>query len=216
MADLKIKILASKEKMAKIIAKEIGKKILHNSKVNIGLATDKPLLPFYKTLHKVLAKPQLNLTEVEFFLTSRFEIKNDALIQETWINNIFQNQTITSSQINLPNPHNYDDLIKLAGGLDLLVLYLGTNGEIAFNFPNGKQDSVTHKIKIKDEKNLTLITMGLQTIMEAKNILLVVSGQDKTQVFRKVIKTKTFLPEIPASILKQHTNLFVLIDEEAF
>ena len=123
----------------------------------------------------------------------------------------------------------YDEIIERTGGVDLQLLGLGHNGHIGFNEPARAFAKGTHCIDLSDttiEANSRFIaskeevptqayTMGIQTIMKAKKILLVVSGKDKAEIVEKAFLGEV-TPEVPASILQFHPDVTVVGDEAAF
>ena len=122
----------------------------------------------------------------------------------------------------------YEDVIKSLGGVDLQLLGLGHNGHIGFNEPADVFEEYTHCVELtqntidankrffesEEEVPRKAYTMGIGTIMRAKRIVLVVSGEDKADILRKVIEGPV-TPEIPASILKFHPYVTIVADEDA-
>ena len=122
----------------------------------------------------------------------------------------------------------YDDEIKAAGGIDLMLLGIGMNGHIGFNEPATLYDTYTHLQRLTDstkrmkvasfggEENVPEfgVTMGLKTICSAKNVLLVAFGEEKADIIHKLVygKTTTY---VPAAMLQMHMNLTLYLDEAA-
>lgn len=123
----------------------------------------------------------------------------------------------------------YEASIMLAGGVDLQLLGLGHNGHIGFNEPCDEFSRETHCVDLTEstiEANSRLFdsadevprqayTMGIGTIMAAKQILVVVSGEDKAQIVRDAFFGPV-TPQVPASILQFHPNATAIVDEAAF
>ena len=111
---------------------------------------------------------------------------------------------------------------------DVQVLGLGSNGHIGFNEPNTPFDSVTHLVDltentIKDNSRLfnsidevprQALSMGIKNIMQAKSILMVVSGKNKAAAVRGMVKGE-ITPELPASVLQLHPFVTVICDKDA-
>ena len=122
----------------------------------------------------------------------------------------------------------YESLIQEAGGLDLAVLGLGENGHIAFNEPGTPLESRTHVAQLSEETRRAeaasfgglertpkrAITMGIRTIMNAWEVLLLVSGVEKAGVLSRTL-SGPITPEVPASVLQLHPALTVLCDRAA-
>ena len=123
----------------------------------------------------------------------------------------------------------YDEIIKSTGGVDLQLLGLGHNGHIGFNepaevFPKGTHCVTLAKSTIEanarffvsiDEVPTQAYTMGIQTIMNARRILMVVSGEDKADIVKKAFLGEV-TPLVPASILQLHQDVTIVGDEAAF
>lgn len=122
----------------------------------------------------------------------------------------------------------YEALIKEAGGLDLVVLGLGRNGHIAFNEPNTPWESRVHVTELAEEtrreealsfgglENVPrrAITMGIRTIMNARDIILLAAGAEKARVLAQALEGPV-TSAVPASALQLHPNLTVLVDRAA-
>ena len=122
----------------------------------------------------------------------------------------------------------YDRVIAETGGVDLQLLGLGHNGHIGFNEPGPVFKAQTHCVKLTestikanqrffasaDEVPKEAYTMGIGTIMQAKKILVVVSGADKAPILKKVIDGEV-TPEVQASILQFHGDVTLVADEAA-
>ena len=123
----------------------------------------------------------------------------------------------------------YEEIIASTGGVDLQLLGLGHNGHIGFNEPDEVFPKLTHCVDLtestieatshffasKEEVPTQAYTMGIQTIMNAKKILVVVSGSDKAQIVKKAFMGPV-TPYVPASVLQLHQDVTVVGDEAAF
>ena len=122
----------------------------------------------------------------------------------------------------------YDAIIENAGGIDLQLLGLGHNGHIGFNEPAPVFAKGTNCVNLSErtiEANKRFFeseadvprqayTMGIQTIMRARKILVVVSGEDKAEIVAKAF-AGDITPEVPASILQLHGDVTIVGDEAA-
>ena len=122
----------------------------------------------------------------------------------------------------------YEAAIRAAGGIDLQVLGIGHNGHIGFNEPGTPADSRTHVVALTeqtrqanarffasiDDVPTRAITMGLQTILEAREILLLANGKDKAQIVAAALRGPVCV-ENPASFLQRHPRLTVIVDAAA-
>ena len=122
----------------------------------------------------------------------------------------------------------YEDQVSALGGIDLLVLGLGPNGHIAFNEPGTDWATTTHRVTLSQETRRREarrfasvgdtptegLTMGIKTIMNAKELLLLVSGEAKAEVLAEALQGP-ITRDVPASVLQLHPRLTVILDKEA-
>jgi glucosamine-6-phosphate deaminase len=122
----------------------------------------------------------------------------------------------------------YSNAIQTMGGMDLQLLGIGSNGHIGFNEPQTCFNSRTHVVELSEQTRIdngrffveqsevpTLaITMGIKDILEAKEIILVATGRNKTDIMAQLFSSEID-ERLPASALKQHSNLTIVLDREA-
>ena len=122
----------------------------------------------------------------------------------------------------------FKEKIKNFGGIDLLVLGIGTNGHVGFNEPGTPFDSsfriatlseTTRKDKAAFFGGLNQvprfgISMGIRDIMMARRILLVAKGKSKAEVIHRIVEGP-MTTDVPASIVRMHSDLFILADRDA-
>lgn len=122
----------------------------------------------------------------------------------------------------------YDVIVKNMGGVDIQLLGLGHNGHIGFNEPADSFSKGTNCVDLtkstidanarffesEDDVPRQAYTMGVGTIMSAKNILLMVTGEGKREILDKAFHGP-ITPEVPASILQLHPNVILVADEAA-
>jgi glucosamine-6-phosphate deaminase len=123
---------------------------------------------------------------------------------------------------------NYEQLIKSVGGVDLQVLGIGQNGHIGFNEPGSSFGCRTHVVKLAEntrEANSRFfdsledvpthaLTMGIGSILDSKEILLLASGEGKADAIARLL-TEGISESFPASALKNHQNVTIFADESA-
>ncbi|MGH7599225.1 MAG: glucosamine-6-phosphate deaminase [bacterium] len=122
----------------------------------------------------------------------------------------------------------YESQIERAGGIDLQILGIGANGHIAFNEPGSSLGSRTRIktltgttreanarfFKISDEVPKCAITMGVGTIMDAKKLLLLASGEGKAEAIATTCEGP-ITAKCPATIVQMHRYAFVIVDKAA-
>ena len=122
----------------------------------------------------------------------------------------------------------YEQIIRSLGGIDIQVLGMGHNGHIGFNEPGQAFELETHVVSLtestinanarffasREEVPSQAITMGVKSIMQARQILMVVSGEDKAETVRAAFSGPV-TPQVPASILQMHPNVVLVGDRAA-
>lgn len=122
----------------------------------------------------------------------------------------------------------YNDIITKCGGIDMQLLGLGHNGHIGFNEPGGAFEKETHCVNLtkstieankrffekEEDVPRQAYTMGIKSIMQAKKILVVVSGEDKADIVKEAF-TGPVTPEVPASVLQLHNDVTLVGDRAA-
>ena len=123
---------------------------------------------------------------------------------------------------------NYEDHIKSEGRIDIVILGIGRNGHIAFNEPGTSFDSLTHVVDLDEDTiqanarfffngekvPVKALTMGIKTIMNAREVILMASGKEKSNAIKDTIRGE-ITERVPASILQKHKNCKVIIDGDA-
>jgi len=120
-----------------------------------------------------------------------------------------------------------DQFLHEKGGVDLMLVGVGMNGHIGFNEPGISSHYYSHLVELhntttsvgqkyfKDATSLKLgITLGLNHLLEAKEVLMLANGLKKALVIKKALE-ENISDQMPASIIRTHPNSEVMIDEEA-
>jgi len=217
----------SYERLSQLAALEIKKKIQKGNQVNLGLPTGGTPIGMYKEL--------VNDSHLDWWNVTTFNLDeymgidpNHPESYENFMNrNLFDHIEIDTFNVWFPSLEKvYDDVIDTMGGLDLTILGIGTNGHIAFNEPGSPFDSKTRVVDLDkqtiednsrffnsiDEVPTKAITMGLDTIMKSKEILLIAQGKKKLEIIQKAMFGE-ITEDVPASILQNHENLTILYCE---
>ena len=147
---------------------------------------------------------------------------------------LFDGINVPAENINIPNGEasdaelecsQYDERIAEAGGIDVMVLGVGMNGHIGFNEPAQELEAATHITELDDstrEANSRFfdkledvptqaLTMGMRSILSAKKILLLISGESKRPLLEKLLSGK-ISTDCPVTLLNTVRDLVVVTD----
>ena len=233
-----VKPLASH--VANIIAGVIRERNALGQKAVLGLPTGSTPVSIYRELIRLHQEENLDFSEVETFnLVEYYGLAKDQLQSyHRWMqDNFFNHVNIPPESIHIPDGtvtaedvdqhcRNYEESIRKAGGIDVMLLGIGGNGHVGANEPfsirNSRTrlctlDPVTRRAAASDffgETNVPTqaITMGMGTIQEARKILLVALGEHKSSIIRAL--TQGGITErVPASHLQDHPDSMVILDE---
>lgn len=121
----------------------------------------------------------------------------------------------------------YSEAIAAKGGIDIQLLGIGRNGHIAFNEPSDEFTGESFKVSLTqstiDANSIYFddvpmphyaMTMGIGSIMRSKKIILIATGDKKAEAVRDMVKGPV-TPQCPASILQQHPDTIIFLDEAA-
>lgn len=228
---MKIIIKENYEDLSAAAAEEVAQAIKAKPNLVLGLASGGTVIGLYNLLVEKYKKGGIDFSQV-------VTINLDEYVEEEIYHNFMDDNLFSKINIKKENTFfppkdsakipEFEKLIKEKGGIDLQILGLGRNGHIAFNEPGSSFDS---RIRIVDLAETTLsdnakffsdpshvpgqaVTLGIANIMEAKRIILLAAGKEKSQIIKKVI-TGPATTEVPASVLQKHPNVIVFLDQEA-
>lgn len=228
--------------IANEIAKLIREKEQKKEKCVLGLATGSSPKTLYAELVRMHKEEKLSFKNViAFNLDQYYPIDSDALqsYKRFMQKNLFEKIDIDQKNCHIPNGEwkkeeikqrciEYEQLIQSFGGVDLQILGIGNNGHIGFNEPGASLFSKTRLVPLDNSTRLAnvyefpnisqvprlAITMGIDTILKAKRILLMAWGQMKAPVIQKSVEGNA-TEQVPASLLQQHNDCLFITDELA-
>ena len=227
--------------MSRKAANIIAAQVIAKPDCVLGLATGSTPIGTYKELIKAYENGDLDFSQVKTANLDEYrglEKTNDQSYDYFMKDNLFNHININFDNLNIPNGEKpdaeeecarYEAVVKALGGQDLQLLGMGHNGHIGFNEPCDKFVKDTNCVTLaqstidanarffasKEEVPTQAYTMGIGTIMQAKKILVVVSGADKADIVEKAF-FGDITPQVPASILQLHEDVVVVGDEAAF
>lgn len=210
----------------------------HNSV--LGLATGSTPIGMYEYIVEAHKKGDISFAAVTTFNLDEYvgldgEHPNSySTYMDTYL---FDHIDIPKANMHIPNGvaldaeaecTQYEAKIVQSGDIDLQVLGIGIDGHIGFNEPFTPFTSKTHLVQLHettrevnqrffdslDEVPTHAYTMGIDTIMRSKHILLLISGSSKAEIVARLLN-ESVTEEIPASVLKNHPHVTLVIDRDA-
>ena len=228
------------EDMSRKAANVISAQIILKPNCVLGLATGSTPIGTYAQLADWCKRGDLDFSQVSTYNLDEYRgLSHDDPQSYHYFmrKNLFDLVNIDLENTHVPDGSNpdveaacaeYDRLVAKAGYPDLQLLGIGHNGYIGFNEPDDHFSKGTHCVDLTEstiQANSRLFermedvprqayTMGTQTIMFARSILIVASGEDKAKAVYDMCYGNVS-PQCPASILQLHTNCTVIADEAA-
>ena len=226
--------------MSRKAANIISAQVIMKPNCVLGLATGSTPIGTYDQLVEWYNKGDLDFSEVTTVNLDEYKglpRTNDQSYYYFMHQHLFDRVNIDPERTNVPNGMEpdaekecgrYEELIRSLGGVDLQLLGLGHNGHIGFNEPGEAFEKETHCVDLTestieankrffasaDDVPKQAYTMGIKTIMQAKKILIVVTGENKADIVERAFFGPV-TPEVPASILQLHNDVTLVGDEEA-
>ena len=233
-------VVGSDEKISKLIAEEFIKQVNEKPNSVLGLATGTSPLKVYANMIEACKKGRVSFKRVKTFNLDEYIGLEGTHVQSYryFMNvNLFDHIDIDKENTHvllgvgdyLAYAKQYDKEIEKAGGIDLQILGIGSDGHIAFNEPGTPFDSLTHIAELAEstivdnsrlfndisEVPTKAMTMGLKSIMNAKKIVLIATGKNKAKAIYDLLKGP-ITEQVPCSILQKHPDCTIYVDEDAY
>lgn len=228
------------EDLSRKAASIIAAQVIAKPNCVLGLATGSTPIGAYKNLVEWYKNGDLDFSEVTTVNLDEYKglpKENDQSYYYFMNDNLFNHVNINKERTFLPDGteadseeacKKYEEIVRSVGGADLQLLGMGHNGHIGFNEPSDIFEKDTHCVDLAEstiQANKRFFaseadvprqayTMGIGTIMSAKKILIVISGEEKAETVKKAF-FGPITPQVPASILQLHPDVIVVADEAA-
>jgi galactosamine-6-phosphate isomerase len=236
---MEVKIYTDYETLSDTVANAIVDLIKEKPTAVICFASGHTPLRTCQLFVQKIKEQKMDVSQVHFIgLDEWVEVEpdNEGSCHYFLYNTIFIPLEIAASQIHVFDAMSndieqeckkMDTIIESKGGIDLMIVGIGMNGHIGFNEPGVSFANYSHVINL-DETTLTVgqkyfstatniskgITLGLQHLMESKKAILIANAERKAEIIKKTIEEK-ITNQIPATIMQQHNNGFIFLDEAA-
>ena len=231
---------AAVKAVADEIANLIRSKAAKGEKCVLGLATGSSPIKLYQELVRMHKEEGLSFKNViSFNLDEYMPMPKDSEHSYHYFmhHHLFDHIDIDPKNVHIPDGtlkneevdkfcREYEEQIEAAGGVDIQILGIGRTGHIGFNEPAEEFSKTTHCVDLsestieanarffdsEDQVPRQAYTMGIQSIMQAKMILIMACGADKKEIVKKAF-WGPICPQVPASVLQLHNNVILVGDE---
>lgn len=235
---MKIYCAKDYEQASRITANILAAQIILKPNCVLGLATGSTPIGAYENLIKRYEAGDLDFSSVHSINLDEYRgltPSNSQSYRYFMNTHLFDHVNIDKKNTFVPDGleedkekacQDYDEIIRSHGGIDLQLLGLGHNGHIGFNEPGDSFAKTTHCVTLAEstvaanarffasasEVPKEAYTMGIQSIMQAKKILVMVCGKDKKKIVQKAFYG-SITPQVPASVLQLHPDVILVGDE---
>lgn len=236
---MEIKIFDNAEEIG-VAAAELYRDLIEKKpNAVLGLATGATPVPTYQNIVKLYNEGKISFKDITTFNLDEYcdLDKNDKNSYYTFMHeNLFNMLDVKEENVNFLDGNaadcnaeskRYAEAIKAAGGIDLQLLGIGTNGHIAFNEPADEFTDEAFKVTLtqstinSNQKYFGdtpmpryAMTMGIGSIMRSKKILLIATGEAKAKAIKAMVSGE-ITPQIPCSILNKHDDVIIMLDKAA-
>ena len=228
------------EEMSRKAAGIVSAQIIMKPDCVLGLATGSTPVGLYKQLIEWYRNGDLDFSGVRTVNLDEYKgisRENDQSYYYFMHQNLFDHVNIPAGNTHLPDGmepdsekecRRYEELIQSMGSVDLQLLGIGHNGHIGFNEPADAFDKLVHCVNLTqstieankrffasaEEVPRQAYTMGIQTIMRSKKILIIANGEGKADIVRDAF-FGPITQMVPASVLQLHNDVTLVADEAA-
>lgn len=236
-----IRTYATAERAAGAAARLVLQCLHDTPDLVLGLPTGGTPVPLYRALVRAYTSGRADFSNVTTFNLDEFMGvgRGDAGSYRTFMEtHLFQHVNLHPRRVHVLNgaarnwKHevaDYEKRLARAGGLDVVILGIGTNGHLGFNEPGPALAARTHRVILKPETrraNASLfggrwhevpreaLSMGIGTILSAREVVLIATGRAKARIVARALQGPV-TTRVPASLLQAHPNVTVVLDRDA-
>ena len=238
---MEVILVENYSEMSEHAARIVEEQIIENDHSILGLATGSTPLGLYRNLIEGHQKRGISYKNVQSFNLDEYlglDQDHQGSYYTFMYENLFKDIDISKEHIQIPHSQprsveeeceRYDHVIDRIGPIDLQILGIGSNGHIGFNEPGSNLNSTTHVVELAastrndnalffeslEEVPTHAITMGLQSILKSKRILLLASGERKAEAVKRLLSAHVN-EMFPASHLWNHDDVTLIVDQDAY
>jgi glucosamine-6-phosphate deaminase len=238
---VKITVLDSSDDVAAALAERVASTLQDRPDAVLGLASGRTPVDGYAELRRMYAAGTTDWSRVSTFNLDEFagiDSRHSGSFRTFMERHLFDGVNLRGERIHFLNGvaadlnaecDRYEAAIAAAGGIDLQLLGIGTNGHIGFNEPGDHLPVRTHRVRLMESTrrdNAMLfdndpsrvpteaLSMGIGTILRARRIVLVATGGKKAECIRRATSGR-LTTHVPASMLQVHADVELILDREA-
>jgi glucosamine-6-phosphate deaminase len=227
--------------LARTLAADVAAAVRANPRLVLGLPTGRTPIRLYRELATLHAHGELDLSHATTFNLDEFvgiDQSHPGSYRTFMQQHLFSRVNLAPERIHFLNGaapdlaaecHRYEAEITAAGGIDLQLLGIGTNGHVGFNEPARGLVARTHLVTLKAETRRSnaglfggdpervpheALSMGMVTILHARRIILIATGKSKARCIDRMV-SGPITTKLPASFLQLHRHVTLMIDEAA-
>jgi len=241
MGSPRVVIFPNSDDVAEFAARQLTARVQQKPNTVLGLATGATPLNLYRKLVERYRQRQLSFKQVTTFNLDEYlgiKPQNSASYRYYMNRHLFDHVDIDIGNTHVPSCpdvklvtqvcNDYETLIESRGGIDFQILGIGRNGHIGFNEPGSRVTSRTRPVPLSASTTNAnkayfatrasmpshAITTGIATIIEARHILLLATGEQKACAVAAALENQPSV-ECPASVLQNHPSVTFVADERA-
>lgn len=238
---MKISIFDNERVLARTLAVQIAAALGQRPAMVLGLATGRTPIRLYHELGTLHAHGQADFSRATTFNLDEFAgiaAGHPGSYRVFMQEHLFSRVNLAPEQIHFldgaaadPDAEceRYETAIAAAGGIDLQILGIGTNGHIGFNEPARALEPRTHRVALKastrrsnaalfagdlDKVPTHALSMGMATILHARRIVMIATGKSKAKCVERMVKGR-IETRMPASFLQLHRDVELILDRAA-
>jgi len=235
------RIFATGEEVARAAAARIIQALDAKPDAVLGLPAGQTPVPVYAELRRSCRAGVLDFSRATCFLLDEFiglDRSSPSSFYQFVSEHLLSGMNVDAGRVHAldgaaPDPDGecdrYETAIETAGGIDLQVLGLGRNGHVGFNEPSDELVALTHRVALRPETRrdnaarfggnedrvpLEALSMGMGTIMKARAIVMIATGEAKANPVERMIRGPV-TTRLPASFLQLHPNVSLYLDRAA-
>ena len=237
----RILIFPNERAAARALARRIAESLANNPRLVLGLPTGRTPVRFYHELATLVARGGASFAHATTFNLDEFlgiPADHPGSYRRFMETHLFSRVDVPPPYVNFLNGAaknaagecaRYERAIERAGGIDVQILGIGTNGHIGFNEPARTLHARTHRVRLRPETRRSnaglfggklsavpgeALSMGMGTILKARSLVLLATGASKAACIERLVNGP-ITTELPASFLQLHPDVTIMLDAPA-